>query len=136
MRSKRVGKLEPHMAQAADPHDPHFLAGSGVPVTERRPHGDARAQKRRNGRQVFRLVIDAKDEVLADNDMVRIAAVGWKARLGLHAHIGARQPVLAVLLKRSEEHTSELQSLMRISYAVFCLKKKKNKQQTRTHVEK
>src|SRR3546814_4789356 len=30
-----------------------------------------------------------------------------------------------VELKRSEEHTSELQSLMRISYAVFCLKKKK-----------
>src|SRR3546814_7742527 len=29
--------------------------------------------------------------------------------------------------RRSEEHTSELQSLMRISYAVFCLKKKKNK---------
>src|SRR3546814_7914560 len=33
---------------------------------------------------------------------------------------GTRQP-------RSEEHTSELQSLMRISYAVFCLKKKKTK---------
>src|SRR3546814_9655568 len=32
--------------------------------------------------------------------------------------------------RRSEEHTSELQSLMRISYAVFCLKKKKNKLQT------
>src|SRR3546814_5988177 len=31
---------------------------------------------------------------------------------------------------RSEEHTSELQSLMRISYAVFCLKKKKKHQQT------
>src|SRR3546814_9024903 len=31
---------------------------------------------------------------------------------------------------RSEEHTSELQSLMRISYAVFCLKKKKNKAYT------
>src|SRR3546814_8871538 len=31
-------------------------------------------------------------------------------------------------LDRSEEHTSELQSLMRISYAVFCLKKKKSKQ--------
>src|SRR3546814_1800851 len=30
------------------------------------------------------------------------------------------------LFNRSEEHTSELQSLMRISYAVFCLKKKKN----------
>src|SRR3546814_7886580 len=31
---------------------------------------------------------------------------------------------------RSEEHTSELQSLMRISYAVFCLKKKNNNYQT------
>src|SRR3546814_6549021 len=34
--------------------------------------------------------------------------------------------VLDVSGPRSEEHTSELQSLMRISYAVFCLKKKKN----------
>src|SRR3546814_1940718 len=34
--------------------------------------------------------------------------------------------VRAVGSTRSEEHTSELQSLMRISYAVFCLKKKKN----------
>src|SRR3546814_6664755 len=33
--------------------------------------------------------------------------------------------LLALLQSRSEEHTSELQSLMRISYAVFCLKKKK-----------
>src|SRR3546814_7531322 len=33
---------------------------------------------------------------------------------------------------RSEEHTSELQSLMRISYAVFCLKKKKNKNTNKT----
>src|SRR3546814_20472142 len=33
----------------------------------------------------------------------------------------------ALRLGRSEEHTSELQSLMRISYAVFCLKKKKKK---------
>src|SRR3546814_10272237 len=34
--------------------------------------------------------------------------------------------------RRSEEHTSELQSLMRISYAVFCLKKKKEKENTYT----
>src|SRR3546814_4206849 len=34
------------------------------------------------------------------------------------------------LMRRSEEHTSELQSLMRISYAVFCLKKKINTQHT------
>src|SRR3546814_2710347 len=35
--------------------------------------------------------------------------------------------------QRSEEHTSELQSLMRISYAVFCLKKKKITQIPKTH---
>src|SRR3546814_19355223 len=35
-------------------------------------------------------------------------------------------PVFSMM--RSEEHTSELQSLMRISYAVFCLKKKSNKE--------
>src|SRR3546814_2662811 len=68
---------------------------------------------------------------------------------GLAEHIGAgdmavlREPGPAgghiVLYKdrdrvRSEEHTSELQSLMRISYAVFCLKKKKtNKASNRTH---
>src|SRR3546814_5725912 len=34
---------------------------------------------------------------------------------------------------RSEEHTSELQSLMRISYAVFCLKKKNNNEKCNTH---
>src|SRR3546814_5900353 len=41
------------------------------------------------------------------------------------------------LSKRSEEHTSELQSLMRISYAVFCLKKKKKyiKPRTKTNLE-
>src|SRR3546814_4995152 len=36
---------------------------------------------------------------------------------------------------RSEEHTSELQSLMRISYAVFCLKKKKSRINSRTHLK-
>src|SRR3546814_9818270 len=38
---------------------------------------------------------------------------------------GPSNDMLTVMVKRSEEHTSELQSLMRISYAVFCLKKKK-----------
>src|SRR3546814_2878944 len=44
---------------------------------------------------------------------------GFSPRLGVDDH------------QRSEEHTSELQSLMRISYAVFCLKKKKEKQETK-----
>src|SRR3546814_406953 len=45
----------------------------------------------------------------------------------LPAHVGK---TTEHRLPRSEEHTSELQSLMRISYAVFCLKKKKKKKQT------
>src|SRR3546814_5472411 len=44
--------------------------------------------------------------------------VGWSHTAGI---------TVAFLTLRSEEHTSELQSLMRISYAVFCLKKKKKK---------
>src|SRR3546814_1956634 len=42
------------------------------------------------------------------------------------ADIGAAQRDLRWQPERSEEHTSELQSLMRISYAVYCLKKKNN----------
>src|SRR3546814_6303484 len=46
---------------------------------------------------------------------------------------GARHPGCdADQCRRSEEHTSELQSLMRISYAVFCLKKKQTKSHQRT----
>src|SRR3546814_6434856 len=49
------------------------------------------------------------------------------------AHVAGRhRPDMEVM--RSEEHTSELQSLMRISYAVFCLKKKKNTTQTDTTI--
>src|SRR3546814_6758191 len=43
---------------------------------------------------------------------------------------------LSTHLQRSEEHTSELQSLMRISYAVFCLKKKTNRKPILQKTEK
>src|SRR3546814_8191637 len=42
----------------------------------------------------------------------------------------------ALSCERSEEHTSELQSLMRISYAVFCLKKKQKTKQKKLHIMK
>src|SRR3546814_1261964 len=47
-----------------------------------------------------------------------------------------RSARLAAKLSRSEEHTSELQSLMRTSYAVFCLKKKKHKHKSTTRNHK
>src|SRR3546814_6642041 len=58
----------------------------------------------------------------------RISEELSRASIGLQAEAAARrsrEAQLAGEMGRSEEHTSELQSLMRISYAVFCLKKKK-----------
>src|SRR3546814_9673510 len=56
----------------------------------------------------------------------------WRERIfGGATEAVLRQSRIPVLFSRSEEHTSELQSLMRISYDVFCLKKKNN--QTNTH---
>src|SRR3546814_969518 len=52
--------------------------------------------------------------------------VAITCRLRAIAATDFRRPWLAT--RRSEEHTSELQSLMRISYAVFCLKKKNKKE--------
>src|SRR3546814_9107034 len=49
------------------------------------------------------------------------------AMRGLPVKLTADSPISRLNSVRSEEHTSELQSLMRISYAVFCLKKKKEK---------
>src|SRR3546814_6036850 len=56
----------------------------------------------------------AADDLIVEQDQVR----------GVVTQMGLRFFADSVVL-RSEEHTSELQSLMRISYAVFCLKKKK-----------
>src|SRR3546814_9342957 len=52
----------------------------------------------------------------------------WGSLLNSAGRLGRSDPLMPV---RSEEHTSELQSLMRNSYAVFCLKKKHYKKQTR-----
>src|SRR3546814_5724863 len=70
-------------------------------------------------------------------ELVELADVGQRGVHLAHAVAAARHPhparhhhrELVVARLRSEEHTSELQSLMRISYAVFCLKKKKNSKQ-------
>src|SRR3546814_7240447 len=52
-------------------------------------------------------------------DVSTLMATGWKPQISTREGIES-----TVAWYRSEEHTSELQSLMRISYAVFCLKKK------------
>src|SRR3546814_4570126 len=67
--------------------------------------------------------------------LAELEVVGTVARGDVHeagalvggGELGRQQRHVVIVAVRSEEHTSELQSLMRISYAVFCLKKK-NKQ--------
>src|SRR3546814_1251337 len=64
--------------------------------------------------------------VQADTDDLADAAdAGADARVAVDLGQARRVDALQLVETRSEEHTSELQSLMRISYAVFCLKKKK-----------
>src|SRR3546814_8124342 len=61
------------------------------------------------------------------------AMAGIETRRLLPLDDGIRQQRRATQPPRSEEHTSELQSLMRISYAVFCLKTKNQPTYTQTH---
>src|SRR3546814_2338589 len=64
---------------------------------------------------------------IGENSRVVSTAVAEKLKT-INASLPPDVVIQPVLNRRSEEHTSELQSLMRISYAVFCLKKKKPKQ--------
>src|SRR3546814_8843075 len=59
-------------------------------------------------------------------DHAMVFSTGYQANLGMISTLAGKGDYV-VLDARSEEHTSELQSLMRISYAVFCLKKKQTK---------
>src|SRR3546814_7039248 len=67
-------------------------------------------------------------------DAVRLVGGGAEAAVAvlLVGLVVALEPHHLAVALRSEEHTSELQSLMRISYAVFCLKQKKQQKDTHT----
>src|SRR3546814_10280417 len=83
---------------------------------------------RRRRRLGFRRVV--KVAVLEVEGLVVVVDL---RQVGIGEYVGENPPLAtharlypAVCLRQIGEHTSELQSLMRISYAVFCLKKKKN----------
>src|SRR3546814_4226830 len=118
---------------------------SGRPVTCRLPVKAGRvitrhrsAATRRAGRRRVRSVAAPGGSSVAEGeDQGGLVALALAAHpVGGAADQIARQQQVAVVLehglgaRRSEEHTSELQSLMRISYAVFCLKKKKTNTST------
>src|SRR3546814_2583763 len=66
------------------------------------------------------------DETQLGNYEGKFLKISRKTRATLYDIINDKSVGVIEEDPRSEEHTSELQSLMRISYAVFCLKKKKN----------
>src|SRR3546814_2258995 len=72
-------------------------------------------------RGVFGIVAHAEQPAMHLGVERLDAAVHHLGKAGEIGNVAHREPGVA---QRSEEHTSELQSLMRISYAVFCLKKK------------
>src|SRR3546814_3754482 len=73
---------------------------------------------RRDQEQLELIGADAEAITVRDHDVIVVVAL-------LGPAVPAQERIFAVGIDaRSEEHTSELQSLMRISYAVFCLKKK------------
>src|SRR3546814_1582556 len=87
--------------------------------------------------QLFRCVERLTDFVIEPQSsglqhMDRAEQINGRILILHHPERGIGAGEIYGVIRRSEEHTSELQSLMRISYAVFCLKKK-NKQYTTTY---
>src|SRR3546814_2628008 len=84
--------------------------------------------------EVLGAVLEVEGDVIAWADAPLDQVVGEAVGVGLQLAVGAplRAAHERLAIPRSEEHTSELQSLMRISYAVFCLKKKKKKKMNNT----
>src|SRR3546814_4788964 len=77
----------------------------------------------RHAGEILRLQGLAETQIL--HQKVRLPCPAAQIMGDIHLHNPRPRAWLDQRSQRSEEHTSELQSLMRISYAVFCLKKKK-----------
>src|SRR3546814_9014418 len=117
-----------------------LLARAGDGVGDAQLFGDVKQLVRRHALEVAQRVLR---EALGDVGRRQALALVVAVDVARHAVVAAAAVAVAVAAvaealaavvvlaaARSEEHTSELQSLMRISYAVFCLKKKKTKQLT------
>src|SRR3546814_1814952 len=84
----------------------------------------ANADVQRKLGELIRQLDTRRPQVLVEAIVVEIGDDAAK-KLGVQFLLGGKNIPFAATSYRSEEHTSELQSLMRISYAVFCLKKTK-----------
>src|SRR3546814_8780127 len=94
-----------------------------VPVAAVWPGCDLLGFDAQHGRGLAR----KRTEIRAALRAKRVYRAGWGKAIVMSGILPRRD------MGRSEEHTSELQSLMRISYAVFCLKKKKKQKITNVY---
>src|SRR3546814_10826807 len=101
-----VARKAPRCGCGARPREAQRFAGAGIPGPGITPHCRRACQYRHERAETNDITGKFK---IGDH-------VGWNSEAG---RVSGR------IIKRSEEHTSELQSLMRLLYAVFCLKKKK-----------
>src|SRR3546814_5585232 len=109
-RSTRTDTLFPYTTLFRSVDDAHRRGDAEVELAEGRLHEVDREQ----GGRIAGAAAGQHEGLGIDHEAVHEAQQDGDGQHVLH------------LGQRSEEHTSELQSLMRISYAVFCLKKKKN----------
>src|SRR3546814_9814251 len=106
-------------ARLLDKHDPRFLVGartlSDIPADESLSDGRGKRNSPCAG----------PVRIARDQPHRRLLILIFEADTARARGLTTRRPLIFPWPVRSEEHTSELQSLMRSSYAVFCLKKKK-----------
>src|SRR3546814_2002634 len=114
VRRREVGPRPEHLGSVAHRHVRKVATlKPGEMIVKRRPDRlEADGGTRRS-----------RDRVGPRNDD-RGRTVDWNVAV-VNAKRRRNHARIEIFVERSEEHTSELQSLMRISYAVFCLKKKK-----------
>src|SRR3546814_8173211 len=115
---RRASDVAAVLAEAADRHVEHaWIRLPHRVVAEAEPRRDARAE-------ALDEHVAVRGEPEREVAAFRAPEVEDDAPLAAVGDDGMRR-LVAEAVARSEEHTSELQSLMRISYAVFCLKKKR-----------
>src|SRR3546814_1260007 len=128
------------LAQSIRDHAPEATTFCSSSLAAREPALSAYARSKRAGEDALRQILGTRADILrpaavygpGDRETLIFFQLARLARVPLLGNERARISVIQVedlcaaivSALRSEEHTSELQSLMRISYAVFCLKKK------------
>src|SRR3546814_9492889 len=107
--------------------------GGGVSIDPGRDRDDGRPQFRRQLIAIDHGIDTERipQALIAQQRVLQVAGLGWRCGLLFERHgdLGD-DPAFQPARSRSEEHTSELQSLMRISYAVFCLKPNRSRSYT------